>query len=95
MSQKKSYETKIQKLLGKYSLVNEQEIPITLNPSVLENIMAMALDISSATELFINADDSTLDPIYRTVDGYREMLSDKLNRISTELAEILGNIGVE
>ena len=95
MSQKKSYETKIQKLLGKYSLVNEQEIPITLNPSVLENIMTMALDISSATELFINADDSTLDPIYRTVDGYREMLSDKLNRISTELAEILGNIGVE
>jgi hypothetical protein len=95
MSQKKSYETKIQKLMSKYNLINEQSQPVTLNSSILENIMNLALDISSVTELFINAETGPIDPIYGTVDGYREMLSDKLNRLSDELEEILSNIGVE
>ena len=91
-SARESYVNKIDKLIKEYTTVNEQEEPIAIDKSILSDMIDKVSEVADATELFLNADELPIDPVYGTAEEYRKMLNAKLRRLNEDLQQILSGL---
>ena len=77
-------------LSEQYSSIYEEENPSF--PDGLQGVKETAMDIIDAVNLYDNADDMEVDPIYGTPEGYKIMLIDKIGR---KIRKLYDNFRVE